>query len=157
MLELFYVLTPLIVFVPFGWRLSRIDYQSYKLPNRELLRVFCLILACQILLTIAQGDTSRWLTSLKIASFCFIVFIFLYLLSRAQLGMGDVKYSAVLGLVVGWTNPDAWLIFIWLSFVFAAVWSAWKHLRHEIQTSDHIAFGPFLTVALIVTCLPIVL
>ena len=156
MLELLFILTPLIVFLPFGWRLSRIDYQSYILPNRELLRVFCLLLVCQFLLTIAQGDTSRWLTSLKVASLCFVVFIVLYLLSRAQLGMGDVKYSAVLGLVVGWTNPDAWMIFIWLSFMFAAVWSVWKYLRHEIQTGGHIAFGPFLTVALIFTCLSIV-
>jgi prepilin signal peptidase PulO-like enzyme (type II secretory pathway) len=70
--------------------------------------------------------------------------------------MGDVKYSFVLGLVVGWTNPDGWLLFIWLSFILATLWSVWKFFRRKIQFGSHLAFAPFLTVGVIASCLPIV-
>lgn len=153
MFEYMYVWSPLFIFLPFGWSLSVTDYRTHKLPNRQLLKASCVVFSSVAALAYSRNDSTRFLESLKIACFCLAVFVILYLCSRGQLGMGDVKYSFLLGLIIGWINPDGWMIFIWISFAFAAFWTLGKSMRQKIQIKDHVAFGPFLTIAAVTTCL----
>ena len=153
MFEYAHVWLPVILFLPFGWSLSVTDCRSHRLPNRDMIKCFFLVFFTLAVLSFSGDDFSKFLEAIKVALLCLGVFVILHLMSRGQLGMGDVKYSFILGLLVGWTNPDGWMIFIWTSFAMAALWSVGKSLRREIRLGDHIAFGPFLTVATITTCL----
>ena len=63
--------------------------------------------------------------------------------------MGDVKYSTVTGLTVGWVCPDMWLTSIWLAFCLAAIWLTFSILRGERKRQSVIAFGPFMSVSVI--------
>lgn len=156
MFDFAFRMSSLVLFLPFGGLLSLIDWRTHRLPNRHLFACFSCLLGLQTLLSCGRGDFSKSHEAIKVAFLCLGVFVILYMVSRGQLGMGDVKYSFVLGLVVGWTNPDGWLLFIWLSFIFATLWSVWKFFRREIQFGSHLAFAPFLTVGVIASCLPIV-
>jgi leader peptidase (prepilin peptidase)/N-methyltransferase len=80
----------------------------------------------------------------------FILLFLVALIFRGGMGWGDVKLSALLGLIVGFP-----LIFIalWLAIIFGGVIAGILLLTRVKSRKDSIPFGPFLAVAGIVTVL----
>lgn len=64
-----------------------------------------------------------------------------------SMGMGDVKYAAVIGLLLGWQLGV--LAFI-ISFFSAAILIAIMSLGHKIDRKQRLAFGPFLSLGCLV-------
>ncbi|MEI6108445.1 MAG: A24 family peptidase [Actinomycetes bacterium] len=144
---------PLIVYLVIGGQLSLIDFRTHRLPNRLVAMCTLLMLALQVAycLWIGSGtDLSRaGLTAGKI----FAAYVVLYLFSRGQLGMGDVKFAVPVGLLVGWYNPDGWLISLLLTFLLAGVVGVIGLLTGKLDRKSNIPFGPYMYVGSIITVL----
>jgi len=79
------------------------------------------------------------LTALGAISF----FLFLVLITRGQgMGMGDVKFAALMGLVLGWPQLA---VALYLAFLTGAIVSVILILLGKKKFGQVISFGPFLT------------
>jgi leader peptidase (prepilin peptidase)/N-methyltransferase len=69
---------------------------------------------------------------------------------REGLGMGDVKYMALIGAVVGWQGV---LIVLGLASILGSLVGIAIGLRRRVGLQTVLPFGPFLAVAALVVCL----
>jgi leader peptidase (prepilin peptidase) / N-methyltransferase len=77
----------------------------------------------------------------------FLALIFLFTLGRGM-GLGDVKFAVLGGLVLGINNLFIWML---LSFVCGAIIGILLILFGNAKLKDKIAFGPFLILAMPLT------
>jgi len=140
---------PLVTFAAFAIPLSVIDARRHILPNRLVLIGLLCTLATEGLISLHIDTSSAFTQSLMIALKTLCVYICLVVASRGQLGMGDVKFSTVTGLTVGWVCPRMWLSSIWLAFCLAAIWLAFSTLQGARERQSVIPFGPFMSASVI--------
>jgi leader peptidase (prepilin peptidase)/N-methyltransferase len=140
-------LSPLWVFMIFAIALSYIDAKRHILPNRLVLASLTAILATEIGLVMTSQDITKFSESVIVGLETLLVYICLLVVSRGKLGMGDVKYSFVTGLVMGWVAPQMWLVCIWLAFTLASLWVLVTARQVHRTRHSHIAFGPFMSIA----------
>ncbi len=70
-----------------------------------------------------------------------LTFLLVHVLTRGGLGMGDVKYSAAIGLALGWPQGLlAAVAGIWAGGLYALI----LVLAHKAKRHDSIPLGPFL-------------
>jgi len=143
---------PIVTALPFIMRLSIIDVRPHRLPNTLVATLTAVVVSSEFLAGAISKDSPTVAGVLKSAICLLGTFVALQFLSRGALGMGDIKFSFPIGLLVGWYAPNSWLIFIWLSFAGAALWclTSMKFLHREWRSQ--IALGPFMSLALIITC-----
>ena len=140
-------LSPLWVFIIFAIALSYIDAQQHILPNRLVLACLTAILATETGLVAISQDFTKLSGSVIVGFETLLVYVCLLIVSRGQLGMGDVKFSFVTGLVIGWTAPQLWLVCIWLAFTMASLWVLATSRQGHRTRHSYIAFGPFMSIA----------
>lgn len=144
-------IAPLLVFLVLGARLSLIDYRSHRLPNRLVAICTAGILAIQITycLVVESGAelAQAGITTGKI----FTAYVALYILSRGQLGMGDVKFAIPAGLIIGWFQPDAWLLSLLMTFLLAGIVALIGLYSRKLDRKSHIPLGPFMYLGSILT------
>ena len=144
---------PLLTFIGFGYVLSRIDIREHRLPNRLVLQATVSVAVCEVIASSAAHPSSDLRTVSVTTGKTFLVYVLLYLLSRGQFGLGDVKYSIVVGLIAGWYFPDQWLLAIALAFGAAALVSIGLLIGRRMNRNSRIPFGPYMTAATIVMAL----
>ena len=144
---------PLATFVVFATPLSLIDAQRHILPNRIVFAGCSAIVGLEAIMATHQHAPHLLWQSLITATETLLVYVILLVVSRGQLGMGDVKYSFMTGLIVGWIAPDMWLTTIWLAFALAALWILFTRLREQREMAKAIAFGPFMSISTVLCTL----
>ena len=144
---------PLLVFLVVGGRLSLIDLRTYRLPNRLIAICTAGILALQITYCFAIGTFSALVQSGQTLGKIFTAYVLLYILSRGQLGMGDVKFAIPVGLIIGWFQPNAWLISLLVTFLLAGIISLIGLLSRKLDRKSHIPLGPLMYVGSFLTLL----
>ena len=123
--------------------LSVIDWRTYEIPIG--INIFILVLG--ILHTAL--DYSNWLTYV-VGFFSVSLFLFLLLwISKGRaIGGGDVKLTAVAGLLLGWK------LAILAFFIGCIVGSVIHLLRMKLSGADKVlAMGPYLSVGLFIAAL----
>lgn len=142
-------------------RLSIIDFRSHRLPNVQVAAMIGSV-ALSMTLTATLCETwSNWRLAWMIAICNVVVYFVLWLMSRGQLGMGDVKYAFPLGLLVGWSNPSVWLDAIWWTFILGGAIAGLNLcvMRFRSQRRKHnqvLPLGPYMSIAsFIAATLPI--
>lgn len=140
---------PLIVVLGLGARLSLIDMRVHRLPNRDVAVMTVAVLAAILVQRDAALAQSAALCALRTLA----VYTVVYLVSRGQFGMGDVKYAVPLGLVLGCYSPDAWLVAVMLSFALSAAVSVALLALGRLSLRDRLAFGPYMTIATVAAAL----
>lgn len=143
------LLVPLIVFVFFALRLSLIDASRHILPNKLIFASAVAISASETVLSILSHSWQACAHSFFVAGETVLVYSLLFAMSRGKLGMGDLKYSLVTGLVIGWVSPELWLVCIWLAFTLAAIWALIAIRQGRNGRQSAIAFGPFMSIAVV--------
>jgi leader peptidase (prepilin peptidase) / N-methyltransferase len=138
---------PLFAFAFFAIPLSVIDARRHILPNRLVLAGCAIILVAELMLCEITHHWQLLCYSVAIASKTLMVYICLLVASRGQLGMGDVKYSFLTGLTIGWVAPNMWLASIWLAFTSAGLWVLLTLTRDKLKRHSAIAFGPFMSIS----------
>ncbi len=111
-----------------------VDFAHQVIPNR-------LVILSAVWALAARWHYGHWLDALAMAAAVFAFYLAINVLTRGGLGMGDVKFSGVLALALGY--PDG------LVSVVAGLWAAGGYALFLIvtrrrQRGDLMALGPFL-------------
>lgn len=121
--------------------IGMIDYNTGFIYNIDIF----IILIFAILLKLADGENI--FISLRFSLGFFIIFYLLYKFT-GMMGLGDVFYSFVMGIFAN-NLLDAFILFR-DAFVIAAIFSVILILLKKKNFKDSIAFGPFISIAIII-------
>lgn len=123
-----------------------IDLEHMVLPDRGLV-----FLACVVLVMYAVDPTTaspRLAAALLGALVGVVLPLILILVSKGQgMGIGDLKFSAILGLWIGWPGV---LVMWFVAVMSGAIIGIFLMLTGLRRRTDAIPFGPFLVIGLVV-------
>ncbi len=127
-------------FILSGALLAAIDLRMHRLPNRLVAGSF----AGAVLLTVLRAlvDQEPALLGRALLTAGTLVAFYLALHLTGGMGMGDVKYAAVVGLVLG---SISWSALWWgtvSAFLLAGVWVVGRQARSGMDRQQRLAFGP---------------
>jgi len=120
--------------------LTYYDLRYKKVPNKILLVLFILVLIDKILI----GDL-KW--SLISGAIAFLTFFLVYIVSRGNIGMGDIKYTSITAIYFGYKFWLYSIIYCSISAIFITVI---LYLLKIIKRYTKIPFIPFLALGLII-------
>jgi leader peptidase (prepilin peptidase)/N-methyltransferase len=136
-----------------GVALAQIDLTVKRLPDRLTLPAYPALIT---LLAVAAAVDGDW-TSLVRAGLGGLAAVAAYLLlgvvSRGQLGGGDIKLAGLIGLALGWLNWRTLLLGEFTGFSLAAVASIGLLAARKISMRGRISFGPFLLLGALLAAL----
>jgi leader peptidase (prepilin peptidase)/N-methyltransferase len=133
------VFTALLIVVSF------IDYQYYLIPNKLILVGFVIGLMIHIIF-----PTLAWQNALLGFVVGGGVLYVLAVLSKGGMGGGDIKLAALIGFYLGWQKVLQALFF---GALLGSVFGILMILTKKIDRKTPIPFGPFLSMAVILTLL----
>lgn len=126
-----------------GLRLLLVDIDTHLLPSRIVYRA--LALALPLLFVAALKDSAGSVGGMVLgALIMWCVMKVLEVLSRGDLGGGDVKVSVLLGLYLGWHSLESVLSALVVAFASAGLFALLLLVFRRASRRTHIAFGPFL-------------
>lgn len=117
-----------------------IDFWNYLIPNRLSGAAFVLAV-CFLSLNLAHVETL-----LKGFLYTTLIFATLYIVSMGNFGMGDVKLSASMGMMLG---SGLVMKYILWTFIVAGIVGALLLALKIKKKEDKIAFGPYMVVSFI--------
>lgn len=133
--------------------LSLIDLDTFLLPNRivyPLTVVVTVLFGAAGVLDGGVGDFRRaLLCGLGVSA----VFLLLHLISPRGMGFGDVKFSFVLGLSLGWVSPATAFLGIFMGFLLGSIIGIGLIAAKVKTRKDHVPFGPFMALGAVTALL----
>lgn len=140
------------VLVGAGMWLSLIDVDTHLLPRRIVYRTLAVAMPLLVLSAFFDGEGSViGMFVGTIAMWC--ILRVLEVLSRGDLGGGDVGLGGLLGLYLGWVSYEAILVGLVASFFVGGVWALVLVISRKANRHTHFAFGPFLIVGTLIAVL----
>jgi leader peptidase (prepilin peptidase) / N-methyltransferase len=139
-----------LVVAAFGIALAYVDLREHRLPDPLMAAALA---AGGVLLAFAAALTDAWGTygqAWLVAIVMFAAFLGLALLRPADLGMGDVKLAAVVGLMTGWLGWPVAVLGAFLGFLFGGVTGVLLLLARRADRRTPIPFGPFMLLGALV-------
>lgn len=138
-----------------GWLsvvLMWIDADVHRLPNGLTYPAYPALGALLLAASVVLGDR-RWVGALIGMAALFVLFAVLFVLSRGQLGLGDVKWSGVVGLALGWLGLDAVVIGTMATFLVGGVWALALLLFRRATGQTPLAYGPAMCIGAFIAVL----
>lgn len=132
-----------VVLVPLYGVLAAVDLDVHRLPDALTLPAYPLVAAClapATLLTAAGPGAAR--RAALAGGGTLMGFALLHLLSRRQLGLGDVKLSGTLGALLGWFSWEHALGGGYAMFLAGGAAAGWLLARRRAGRRTRLAFGP---------------
>ena len=131
------------VLISVGLRLMLIDIDTHLLPSGIVYRAIAVAIP---LLTLAAftDDTGSIATMLVGAAIMWFLMKILEVLSRGDLGGGDVRLALLLGLYAGWLSLEHLAVAVVTAFATAGLFALLLIVLRRAGRRTHIAFGPFL-------------
>lgn len=134
-----------------------IDVREHRLPN---VLTGALAIGATVLLLAGSWTASSdsllagraILTLVGAVAYCLVMFV-LHILTRAGIGMGDVKLAAGLGLYTGFLGIDALIAGFVLAFLLGGAQAVYLVVFRGANKTTRIAFGP----AMLMGCLLVLL
>jgi leader peptidase (prepilin peptidase)/N-methyltransferase len=150
------VLAVLVLLTVVGVHLSVIDLRHHLLPNVLVVPAIALGGLLVLFASLVDGRPGGGLRALLGGLALFAVYLVLALVSPGGLGMGDVKFAAVIGTMLasrGWTEL---LLGAAAGFVLAALAAAVLLLTGRARRGTPLPFGPMMLAgAVLVLALPV--
>lgn len=127
------------------------DYWEKTVPNRVLM---LLILLCFLEIGICYIKNFKMVMELLPSAvlgflFCFLSFGAAYIISKGNIGSGDVKLALVLGFFI---TGNYIVGTVFYGCILSAVYSVIQMIRKKVTRKTEIPFVPFLYLGLIITC-----
>lgn len=147
------ILSLLLYFATWVWfvitaiMLSKIDFREHRLPNVLVLTAYLGGLLGFALVAQAQGDFALLLNALAGSVVATLAYLLIHILGG--MGMGDVKYAAVVGLYLGSLGWAYLYIGSLISFASAALWVL--SLMFGKRKTRNVPFGPFMALGVLVS------
>jgi len=131
------------ILIAVGLRLMLIDIDTHLLPSSIVYRAIAVAIP---LLTLAafMDDTGSIVTMFLGAIIMWVLMKTLEVLSRGDLGGGDVRLALLLGLYTGWLSLEHVAIAVVAGFAAAGLFALALVVLRRAGRRTHIAFGPFL-------------
>ena len=124
--------------------ISFIDFDLHLILNKNLLVLLIMAVLLNALFKIV--DWQEGLIGLLTGGGILLLFSFLgkSLFKKESMGMGDVKFAAVLGFFLGWE----WVVVVlYCGFVLALLYSVFRNLIRNSEKSRYIPMAPFFSLA----------
>lgn len=133
-----------------GVALAQVDTAVQRLPDRLTLPAYPAVVVLLALAAAIQGTWPAFGRAMLAGPSLAAVYLILGLVSRGQLGGGDIKLAGLTGLLLGWLSWRAVLAGASLGFVLAAGAGLVLLAAGRASRRTMVSFGPFmLTGALI--------
>ena len=140
------------VLVGAGMWLSLIDIDTHLLPRRIVYRTIAA--ALPLLVLSAFFDNTGSVFGMFIGGLgMWCVLRVLEVLSRGDLGGGDVGLGGLLGLYLGWLSYEAILVGLFAAFFVGGLFAVALLVMRKANRNTHFAFGPFLIVGTLIAVL----
>jgi leader peptidase (prepilin peptidase) / N-methyltransferase len=136
-----------------GVALAAIDIAVQRLPDPLTLPAYPILIALLTGAAIAGHDFAALLRALLGCLALAGVYLVVALVSRGQLGGGDIKLAGVAGLALGWLGWPILIAGAALGFVLSAVASVGLLAARRLTLSSAICFGPFLVTGAVIAML----
>lgn len=121
-----------------------IDQQTMNIYLSTIISLF-------VLAIIYQGIIQMNLIDLLIGALCIsIPMAVINLVIPSSFGLGDIELMAVSGLLLGWKNN---LFAVSIAIVIGGVYAGYLLLSRKVKIGEHIAFGLFLVIGIIIALL----
>lgn len=129
-----------------GVAMAYVDLKEHRLPDRltlPALGIGAVGLAIAALITGEWDDYGRaWLASVAVCAFYFV----LLLIRPADLGLGDVKLAAVIGLLLGWVSWSTVVSGVFFGFLCGGLVGAALMLARRANRRTALPFGPAMLI-----------
>lgn len=132
----------LVLPVPLYAALWAVDLDVHRLPRALTLPAYPLVAALTGVAAWSMGDLAAWRRALLAGAATWLFFAALHLLSRRQLGRGDVTLAAPLGMATGLFGWERAAGGVYAMFVVGGLWALWSMWRRRAGRRTRIAFGP---------------
>ena len=140
------------VLVGAGMWLSLIDIDTHLLPRRIVYRTIAV--AMPLLVLSAFFDNTGSVIGMFIGGIgMWLMLRVLEVLSRGDLGGGDVGLGGLLGLYLGWVSYEAILVGLITAFFVGGLFAVALLVTRKANRNTHFAFGPFLIVGTLIAVL----
>nr|WP_246401501.1 A24 family peptidase [Jiangella mangrovi] len=136
-----------------GVAMAHVDLRTQLLPDWLTLTAFG---AAGAWLTVAAALTDSWGAygrAWAAAGACLAFYLLLALLRPADLGLGDVKLSVSLGLLLGWAGWQAVVLGVFLAFLVGAVVGIALLVVGRAGRRTSLPFGPPMLVGALLSLL----
>jgi leader peptidase (prepilin peptidase)/N-methyltransferase len=140
------------VLVGAGMWLALIDIDTHLLPRRIVYRTIAV--ALPLLVLSAFFDDAGSIAGMFIGGLgMWCMLRVLEVLSRGDLGGGDVGLGGLLGLYLGWVSYEAILVGLIAAFFVGGLFAVALLVTRKANRNTHFAFGPFLIVGTLIAVL----
>jgi leader peptidase (prepilin peptidase)/N-methyltransferase len=133
-----------LVVAAFGVASAYVDLREHRLPDPLTSSALA---AAGVLLAVAaavDGDWSAYARAWMIAAVMFAAYLGLAVLRPSELGLGDVKLAAVVGLVTGWLGWGIAVVAAFLGFLLGGLAGVALVLAGRAGRRTAIPFGPYM-------------
>lgn len=133
-----------LVIAALGVAMSYIDVREHRLPDwltLSSIAVAALGLLIAALISGAWGQYGRaWLGAAAVSAF----FLVLALMRPSDLGLGDVKLSVSVGMLLGWVGWNAVVVGVFFAFLIGGLVGLVLILARQANRRTALPFGPFI-------------
>lgn len=127
-----------------GVAMAYIDVREHRLPDWLTYPAFGGAAVALAGAAVATGGWSSYGRAWAAAAALSAAFLVLALIRPGELGLGDVKLAASLGLLLGWIGWGHLVLGVFLSFALGGIYSAVLLILRRAGRRTAIPFGPFL-------------
>jgi leader peptidase (prepilin peptidase) / N-methyltransferase len=124
--------------------LTQIDVTVQRLPDRLTLTAYPALVILLALSAMTGAGSRPFVRALLAGPGLAACYLLLGLLSRGQLGGGDVKLAALIGLVLGWLGWRTLVLGAAVGFVLAAFAGLAMLATRRAAMRTLISFGPYM-------------
>jgi leader peptidase (prepilin peptidase)/N-methyltransferase len=143
-------LTLVVVAVVLAW----VDADVHRLPRGMTRPAYPVLLAQLALASLASGDWTALRRAVIAAVVLWVVYFLLAVLAAllgSGFGLGDVTLAGLVGLMTGYLSVGAPVVATYAAFLLSGVYGIGRILLRRGTRKDHIAFGPWMLVGVLVS------
>jgi leader peptidase (prepilin peptidase)/N-methyltransferase len=137
-------LVALLWFAAIGIALAAIDLDVHRLPDAIVLLSYPVLAALLGGAALLSGDGQSAGRAAAGAGILFALYFLLAIISPRGMGMGDVKLSGVIGLVLGWVGWSALAVGALAAFLLGGLVGLVLIALGRARRSTGIPFGPWM-------------
>jgi leader peptidase (prepilin peptidase)/N-methyltransferase len=130
--------------------LALIDVAVHRLPDPLTTAAFTGTLVLLTMAALAGHQPGRLARAAIGAAALACFYLALCLIRPGDMGLGDAKLAASIGLVLGWTSWQALLTGTFAGFTLAAVYGGVRMATHQAARTSQLPLGPFILLGALV-------
>lgn len=149
-----YALAPAYLgFAVVGVALAWVDLDVHRLPHGLTRPAYLMLVAQLAVASWASGDWGALRRALIAGAILWAVYFLLALVAallRSGFGLGDVTLAGLVGISTGYLSPLAPVVATYAAFLLSGVYGLARIVTRRGSRKDHIAFGPWMLVGVLV-------